>query len=143
MVSSSNHPRPSVEPYTEMELKKLLEGVEIKKIIGETLKEIEGIAYHSNQVKEGFLFAALRGMEADGHRFIGEAIENGAAAVLCEEERDIAEGTMILVPNSRQALADVSSNFYGHPSSRLILIGVTGTNGKTTTTYLLEWYCIN
>ena len=121
-----------------MELKKLLEGVGIKKIIGETLKEIEGIAYHSNQVKRGFLFAALRGMEADGHRFIGEAIENGAAAVLCEEERDITEGTMILVPNSRQALADVSSNFYENPSSRLTLIGVTGTNGKTTTTYLLE-----
>jgi len=121
-----------------MELKKLLEGVEIKKIIGETLKEIEGVAYHSNQVRSGFLFAALRGMEVDGHRFIGEAIEKGAAAVLCEEERDITEGTMILVPNSRQALAEVSSNFYGNPSSRLTLIGVTGTNGKTTTTYLLE-----
>ena len=121
-----------------MELKKLLDGVEIKKIIGATLEEIEGIAYHSDQVKKRFLFAALRGMETDGHRFIGEAIERGAGVVLAEEERDIPKGTMVLVPNSRQALAKVSSNFYGTPSSRITLIGVTGTNGKTTTTYLLE-----
>ncbi len=121
-----------------MELKKLLEGVEIRKITGGTLKEIEGIAYHSKQVREGFLFAAIRGMEADGHRFVKEAIERGAEAVLLEEERDIPNRTMILVPNSRRALAKISSNFYGDPSSQVRLIGITGTNGKTTTTYLLE-----
>ena len=121
-----------------MKLSKLLEGVEIRKITGETLKEIEGIAYHSNQVEKGFLFVAIRGMEMDGHQFIREAIQRGAEAVLLEEEREIPNRTMILVPNSRKALAKISSNFYGNPSSQVRLIGITGTNGKTTATYLLE-----
>ena len=121
-----------------MELKRLIEGVEIKKIVGNTPKEIEGIAYHSKQVQKRFLFAAIRGMEVDGHQFIGEAIERGAEAVLLEEELEVSNRTMILVPDSRQALAKISSNYYGDPSSRMRLIGITGTNGKTTTTYLLE-----
>ena len=77
-------------------------------------------------------------MEVDGHQFIGEAIQKGAEAVLLEEEREISNRTMIVVPNSRQALAKISSNFYGNPSSQVRLIGITGTNGKTTATYLLE-----
>ena len=121
-----------------MELKRLLEGVEVKKIAGDTLKEVEGIAYHSKQIGKGFLFAAIRGLEADGHQFIEEAIKRGAEAIVSEEEREVSNRTLILVPNSRQALARISSNFYGDPSSRLKLIGITGTNGKTTTTYLLE-----
>ena len=121
-----------------IQLTKLLEGVEIRRITGEALKEIEGIAYHSHRVEKGFLFAAIRGMEVDGHQFIGEAIQNGAEAILLEEEMEIAHQTMIFVPNSRQALAKISSNFYGDPSSQVKLIGITGTNGKTTTTYLLE-----
>ena len=122
-----------------MKLTKLLEGVEIRKIVGEPQREIAGIAYHTQRVEKGFLFAALRGLEADGHRFIGEAMRRGAETVVLEEEVEIpSNGTMILVPNSRQALAKVSSNFYENPSSRVKLIGVTGTNGKTTTTYLLE-----
>jgi UDP-N-acetylmuramoyl-L-alanyl-D-glutamate--2,6-diaminopimelate ligase len=121
-----------------MKLRKLLEGVEIRKITGEALKEIEGVAYHSNQVKKGYLFVAIRGMEVDGHKFIGEAIQRGAEAVLLEEEREISNRTMIFVPNSRQALAKISLNFYGNPSSQVRLIGITGTNGKTTTTFFLE-----
>jgi len=121
-----------------MQLAKLLEGVEIRRVTGGTLKEIAGIAYHSKQVRKGFLFAAIRGMEADGHRFVEEAIGKGAEAVLLEEERDIPNHTMILVPDSRRALAKISSSFYGDPSSQVRLIGITGTNGKTTTTYLLE-----
>jgi len=117
---------------------RLLEGVEIKKITGETRKEIEGIAYHSNRVEKGFLFVAIRGTEVDGHQFIGEAIERGAEAIVLEEALQIPNQTAILVPNSRQALARVSSHFYGNPSSQVRLIGITGTNGKTTTTYLLE-----
>jgi UDP-N-acetylmuramoyl-L-alanyl-D-glutamate--2,6-diaminopimelate ligase len=121
-----------------MELKKLLEGVEVRNIAGETAREIEGIAYHSKQVKKGFLFVAIRGMEADGHRFIGEAVQRGAEVVLLEEGQEIPAKTMVFVSDSRQALATVSSNFYGNPSSRVKLIGITGTNGKTTITYLLE-----
>ena len=121
-----------------MELRKLLEGIEVRKITGETLKEIGGIAYHSNRVEKGFLFVAIRGMEVDGHKFIEEAIQRGAEAVLLEEGQEISNRTMIFVPNSRRALAKISSNFYGDPSSKIDLIGITGTNGKTTTTYLLE-----
>jgi UDP-N-acetylmuramoyl-L-alanyl-D-glutamate--2,6-diaminopimelate ligase len=121
-----------------MELKRLIEGVEIERIKGETLKEIEGIAYHSQQVKKGFLFAAVRGLKVDGHRFIEDALQRGADAILLEEEREIPQGTGIVVSNSRRALAKISSNFYGNPSSQVKLIGVTGTNGKTTVTCLLE-----
>ena len=121
-----------------MELKRLIEGVEIERIRGETLKEIEGIAYHSQQVKKGFLFAAVRGLKVDGHRFIEDALQRGADAILLEEEREIPQGTGIVVSNSRRALAKISSNFYGNPSSQVKLIGVTGTNGKTTVTCLLE-----
>jgi UDP-N-acetylmuramoyl-L-alanyl-D-glutamate--2,6-diaminopimelate ligase len=121
-----------------MELKRLIEGVEVKRITGDTLKQVEGIAYHSKQLEKGFLFAAIRGLEVDGHQFIEEAVQRGAGVVVSEEEREVSDRTLILVPNSRQALAKISSNFYGDPSSRVKLIGITGTNGKTTTTYLLE-----
>src|SRR3990172_3364815 len=121
-----------------MDLKRLLEEVEIKKMTGPVEKKIEGIAYHSQQVSKGFLFAALRGSEVDGHRFIGDALERGAEAFLLEEERVIPDKTGILVSDSRRALAKVAANFFGNPSSRMRLLGVTGTNGKTTTTYLLE-----
>ena len=121
-----------------MELRKLLEGVEIKKITGETRKQMKGIAYHSKQTGKDFLFAAIRGVEVDGHQFVKEAIERGAEAVVLEEEQEVSNQTMILVPNSRRALAKISINYYGDPSSRVRLIGITGTNGKTTTTYLLE-----
>ncbi len=140
-----------------MELRKLLEGVEVRKITGETQKEIEGLAYHSKQIQKGYLFTALRGTEVDGHQFIEEVIERGAEAVVMEEDIKIPMGgsgltlpqkgatsgaptpvTMISVSNSRQALAKMASTFYGDPSSRVKLIGITGTNGKTTTTYLLE-----
>lgn len=121
-----------------MELTRLIEGLEIKKIVGETRKEIKGIAYHSKQVGKDFLFAAVRGVEVDGHQFVEEAIQRGAEVVVLEEEQRVSNGTVVLVPDSRRALAKISSNFYGDPSSRVILIGITGTNGKTTTTYLLE-----
>ena len=127
-----------MQSVEKMELKRLIEGVEVKKIVGNARNEIEGIAYHSKQVGKGFLFAAIRGVEVDGHRFIDEAVQRGAEAIVSEEEREVSNRTLILVPNSRRALAKISSNFYEDPSFRLKLIGVTGTNGKTTTTYLLE-----
>ena len=120
-----------------MQLNKLLEGVEIEQITGAMEEEIKGIAYHSGQVREGFLFSAIRGLAVDGHQFIDEALQRGASAVILERMREMPV-TTIRVPNSRKALARVSANYYGNPSSRVTLIGVTGTNGKTTTTYLLE-----
>ncbi|OGP65574.1 MAG: hypothetical protein A2170_04090, partial [Deltaproteobacteria bacterium RBG_13_53_10] len=121
-----------------MKLQDLLEGIEVRRIAGETRREIEGIAYHTKQVRRGYLFAAIRGMEVDGHTFINEAVRGGAEAILLEEGQEIPERTAVFVANSRQALARISSNFYGNPSSQITLIGITGTNGKTTTSYLLE-----
>ncbi|MGQ9646773.1 MAG: UDP-N-acetylmuramoyl-L-alanyl-D-glutamate--2,6-diaminopimelate ligase [Thermodesulfobacteriota bacterium] len=121
-----------------MELRKLLEGVEIKRIAGDPLQEIKGIAYHSKRVEEGFLFVAIRGFEFDGHQFTEEAIKRGAKALLLEEGREGSDRTMAFVANSRQALAKVASNFYGNPSAKVKLVGITGTNGKTTTAHLLE-----
>jgi UDP-N-acetylmuramoyl-L-alanyl-D-glutamate--2,6-diaminopimelate ligase len=121
-----------------MKLLDLLKDVEIKRIGGNVDREITAVAYHTRDIRAGCLFVAIRGAQADGHRFIPEAIRNGAGAIVAERELERSEATVVLVPNSRQALARVSSNFYGNPSSRVKLIGVTGTNGKTTTTYLLE-----
>ncbi|RPJ10994.1 MAG: UDP-N-acetylmuramoyl-L-alanyl-D-glutamate--2,6-diaminopimelate ligase [Deltaproteobacteria bacterium] len=120
-----------------MKLTKILEGVEIESITGDTEKEIKGIAYHSKQVRKGFLFSAIRGLAVDGHLFVDEAIEQGASAVILERARETGV-TTVLVPNSRKALARASANYYGDPSSQVTLIGITGTNGKTTTAYLLE-----
>ncbi|HET6514689.1 MAG TPA: UDP-N-acetylmuramoyl-L-alanyl-D-glutamate--2,6-diaminopimelate ligase [Thermodesulfovibrionales bacterium] len=102
--------------------------------------EISGIAYDSRRVEEGSLFAAVRGENLDGHRFISHALARGAAAVVAE--RDPREGHhlpfYIRVPDSRKLLACISNNFYRRPSEEVPVIGVTGTNGKTTTTYLMK-----
>lgn len=104
-------------------------------------RDVSGIAHDSRHVKPGSLFVAVRGYHSDGHQFIPQALEQGAVAVVVER-RDpaaAAAGTaQIIVEDSRNALALLSAAFYRHPSQRLKLIGVTGTNGKTTTTYLVK-----
>jgi len=99
---------------------------------------VSGIAYDSRDVKEGYLFVAIKGEKFDGHDFIGDAIKKGAAAVAAERYRVDLSGEYIFVKNGRKALACVSNNFYKRPSEHLILTGITGTNGKTTTTYILK-----
>ncbi len=99
--------------------------------------EISGIAYDSRKVKEGYLFVAIKGFETDGHKYIDAAIKNGAVAVIGEEELSLS-CTYLKVDNSRRALARVSSAFYNHPERKLKIIGITGTNGKTTTTYIIR-----
>jgi UDP-N-acetylmuramoyl-L-alanyl-D-glutamate--2,6-diaminopimelate ligase len=94
-----------VKSVEKMELKRLIEGVEVKKMVGNAQKEIEGIAYHSKQIGKRFLFAAIRGMAVDGHRFIEEAVQRGAEVIVSEEEREVSNQTLLLVPNSRRALA--------------------------------------
>jgi UDP-N-acetylmuramoyl-L-alanyl-D-glutamate--2,6-diaminopimelate ligase len=101
--------------------------------------EITGLAYDSRQVKEGVLFAALRGVKADGHRFIPQTLEAGAAAIVAETAPPPDVTTpWIHVPDSRAALALLAARFYGEPSQSLIGGVVTGTNGKTTTAFLLH-----
>lgn len=121
-----------------MLFRELLEVVEIRAAGGDLNSAITGIAYDSRQVKPGFLFVAVKGFRADGHDYIRQAVEQGAAAVVVEREVGLPAGTAWAVaPDTRRALALLSSRFFGNPSARMKLIGVTGTNGKTTTTNLL------
>lgn len=119
-----------------MLLEKLLDGVEYT---GSTVQEVEisGICCDTREMIPGCLFVALPGYKTDGHKFIGKALEQGAAAVLCERTPE-GDGPWLTVPNARAALATVSANWFGHPAERMAMLAVTGTNGKTTTTYLLK-----
>lgn len=100
--------------------------------------DITGIAYDSRKVKGGYLFVAINGEKYDGHDFIRDATKKGAAVVVMEKELSGIESGFILVKEGRIALACISNNFYKRPSESLTLVGITGTNGKTTTTYILK-----
>ncbi|MFP4081549.1 MAG: UDP-N-acetylmuramoyl-L-alanyl-D-glutamate--2,6-diaminopimelate ligase [Candidatus Aminicenantes bacterium] len=122
-----------------MKLRDLLSGISIFDFSGNEQQEIRGISYSSKKVQPGFLFAALKGEKTDGHQFIQEAVSKGAAAVLAEKPKPPHfEKSWIHTPDARQALAVCSANFYSHPSRHLKIVGITGTKGKTTVTYLLE-----
>ena len=100
--------------------------------------EIAALVSDSRRVTRQSLFAALPGARADGHEHIGAAVEKGAAAVLCERPVPTLKAARILASNSRLALAHAARRFYGDPAARLLMVGITGTNGKTTTVHLLE-----
>ena len=122
-----------------MKLSQLLKDLEPVEISGEINKEIKGISYNSESIKEGDLFVAIAGFAKDGHDFIEEAIKNGAAAVLTQRKvKSHGRFTQIIVPQTREALARISSNFYDSPTTGLTLTGITGTNGKTTTAFLID-----
>ena len=89
------------------------------------------------------MFVALRGEKSDGHEFIGQAIEKGASVIVAEREEQNPRATCLVVENTRTALADLAETFYGHPGRKLKLAAVTGTNGKTTTTFLIKHICEN
>ena len=122
-----------------MTLSELLKNVSPTCIEGDAGIEITGVNIDSRRVAPGNLFVAMRGTQADGHAFIPKAIEAGAAAVLCEElPAGLEEGvTYVVVPSAEDAAGPVATLFYGDPSRRLKLVGVTGTNGKTTIATLL------
>lgn len=120
-------------------LNELLEGVEVIRICGTTEREIGKVCFDSRQAGEGDLFVAQRGVSADGHAFIEKATGAGCRAVVCEELPSVpTEGvTYVVTGDSSEALGRIASNYYGRPSEALTLVGVTGTNGKTTTATLL------
>ena len=120
-----------------MELRRLLDGVEILETSAPMELELSGVSYDSRAVKAGELFVAVTGFASDGHKFIPMALEKGAAAVLCER-RPAADVPFIRVASTRAALAAVSANWFGRPAEHMTMIGVTGTNGKTSITYLLK-----
>jgi UDP-N-acetylmuramoyl-L-alanyl-D-glutamate--2,6-diaminopimelate ligase len=119
-------------------LRMLIEGISFLDISGSLDIEIEGIAYDSRMVLKNYLFVSMGGYATDGHFYIGEAISRGAAAVIVEKDFVAENTTVIWVKNSRKILPIISSRFYNNPTNVLKLIGITGTNGKTTTAYLIK-----
>src|SRR5687767_374708 len=116
-----------------MKLKRLIEALPGATADGALDREITGIAYDSRRVMPGMLFVAIPGQHADGHEFISNAVDRGASAIICERN-GVAHprAAKIQVPDVREALARAAAAFYGNPSTALKVIGVTGTNGKTT-----------
>lgn len=125
-----------------MKLNELIHGIAISDRRGRLDADIRQIVFDSRRVEAGDLFVAVRGSQSDGHAYIPDAVSKGAKAVLAEEWPAVADQQgrpdVILVPNTRRALAVMAANLYEQPSRRLLLAGVTGTNGKTTVTHFLE-----
>ena len=122
-----------------MVLRELLKTIQPIQVIGSIETEITGVNIDSRQITAGHLFMAMRGTQTDGHAYIAAAIEKGAVAVLCEEvpEERKEDVTYIQVKDSEDAVGKVATTFYNDPTSKIELVGVTGTNGKTTIATLL------
>jgi len=120
-----------------MKLSELLSDIKIVHVTGSIDIDITGIAYDSRKVEKGNLFICITGFKIDGHKFIEDAIHRGAVAILLEKEIEVAV-TTIQVENTRTAMPQFASKFYEAPTDKLRLIGLTGTNGKTTTSYLIK-----
>jgi len=120
-----------------MKLKDLVQNIKIIQSTADGETEIGGVSYDSRQTRPGDLFVAIRGFASDGHRFIPMALEKGAAAVLCEEPPD-ADCAWLQTDDSRLGLALASRDFFGDPARQMCMIGFTGTNGKTTSSYLMK-----
>ena len=122
-----------------MKLGTLLESLEYTIVQGSTDTEVKGVEYDSRKVQEGSLFLCIRGAVADGHTFVPDVVNKGAAVLVVEEEVTVPEGiTVVQVEDTRYAMACISAAWFGHPARELKTIGVTGTKGKTTTTYMVK-----
>jgi len=122
-----------------MKFEKLLDALGVVSVIGKGGVDIRNIAYHTDQVVPDSCFVAIKGGSFDGHAFIGDAVKKGARVVVTEKPVKVPQDvTNLVVSDSRDALARISSSYFNEPSLAMKLIGVTGTNGKTTITYLLE-----
>ena len=122
-----------------MLLSELLYRVAIRSVSGSTDREITDVQIDSRKVEKGALFVAVKGVASDGHAFVEMAVAKGAAAIVCEKMPDAMNGSVayVQVENSAVAAAELAHNFYGQPSEKIKLVGVTGTNGKTTIATLL------
>ena len=122
-----------------MHLIELIQAISPLEVSDGSDQEIQGLSYDSRTVQPGDLFFALRGGSVDGHRYIGMAVENGASAIVIEDPAyQRLDLPWVLVTDARLAMAKMAARFYGDPTAGIPLVGITGTNGKTTTTYLLE-----
>lgn len=120
-----------------MKLRELVEKVDIVNVAADLDMDVDSVCFDTRSLEAGGLFVAVRGYETDGHLYIAEAVKQGAVCIVCEETPEI-EVPYILVHDSRKALAVVSAAWYGYPASKISIIGVTGTNGKTTVTSLIK-----
>lgn len=120
-----------------MKLRELIKNLSIIEMNADAEREISGVSYDSRKTEKGDMFVAIRGFEADGHKFIPKAVENGAAVILCEEKPS-CDIPYVLVSDSRYGLAIVSRDFFGDPASEMTMIGITGTSGKTSSSYLIK-----
>ena len=122
-----------------MRLTDLLEEMEYDCVQGEIDREISTLAYDSRKVEEGSVFICITGAVRDGHEFAGEVVENGASVLVVEKDVEVEDSVTVLkVENTRAALAKLSAAYFGHPAKELVTIGITGTKGKTTATYMVQ-----
>ena len=120
-----------------MKLKDLITGIPAVQVCAPDELEITGVSYDSRLTKPGDLFVAITGYALDGHAYIPAAVKNGAVCVVCERPPQ-EKIPYVLVPHSRRALAALGVNWFDHPAEKMTMTAVTGTNGKTSTTYLLK-----
>ena len=122
-----------------MNLKDLLKDVEYQCIQGDVDREITSLVYDSRKVEKDCVFVCITGAVRDGHDFAGEVVEHGASVLIVEKEVMVEEPvTVIQVENTRLALAEASAAYFGHPANEMVTIGITGTKGKTTATYMIR-----
>ena len=123
-----------------MKLRNIMENINIEVIQGNIDLDIIGIQYDSRKVKQGDVFFCIDGYNVDGHKYIQDAINNGAIAVVCQKNIDMhLNCTIIKTYDSRKALAISAANYYKNPSREMKIIGITGTNGKTTSAFMISY----
>ena len=123
----------------QVRLSTLISGIDYRLKSGSPDIEISGLSCDSRSVKKGYLFIAVSGNDHDGHNFIKQAVKKGASSVILERDVEIKQDVVkIIVPNTRSLVSKLASRFYMYPSSRVKVVGITGTNGKTTSSYLIE-----
>ncbi|MGE5615006.1 MAG: UDP-N-acetylmuramoyl-L-alanyl-D-glutamate--2,6-diaminopimelate ligase [Bacillota bacterium] len=122
-----------------MLLTELVEGLDVLEIKGDIHIDIDGVAYDSRKVKKRYVFVCIDGTVADGHEYAAQALDNGAAALITQKDLTLPAGIPVVrTPDTRTALAYISDKFYGHLTSRFSLTGITGTKGKTTTSFMVK-----
>ena len=122
-----------------MKLSQLIKGVDIIKLSADTMADVSTLCYAADKCEQDSMFVAICGLAHDGHDFIADAVNRGARFIVCEKDVQIQTGIAVIkVQSGRRALGVLAKNYFRDPSAGVCLVGVTGTNGKTTTTYILE-----